>query len=80
MESTPHEPRQHTDEPYVEISQELAELAEQVFETHAEHPAEQVRAALEHQARDRGVELNDEQLERMSTEIAAGNRVEVGPV
>ena len=45
-----------------------------------DQPVEPVRAALEVQARDRGVELNDEMLERLSTEISNGNRVEIGPL
>lgn len=73
-------PQDETETPYQEVSQELAELTDNVFETHAERPAEQVRAALEQQARERGVELNDEMLERLSTEISNGNRVEIGPV
>ncbi|MGH3315652.1 MAG: hypothetical protein ACRDO0_05855 [Nocardioidaceae bacterium] len=79
MDSMPNEP-QATDLPYQQVSQELAELADNVFETHAQRPAQQVRAALEQQARERGVELGDEMLQRMSTEIASGNRVEIGPL
>ena len=75
-----NEPRPQADTPYQEVSEELAQLADHVFETHAEQPADQVRSALEQQARDRGVELNDEMLERLSTEISNGNRVEIGPV
>jgi hypothetical protein len=80
MDSMPNEPQTETDLPYQQVSQELAELADNVFETHAQRPAEQVRAALEQQARERGVELGDEMLERLSTEIASGNRVEIGPL
>jgi hypothetical protein len=80
MDSMPNEPQTETDLPYQQVSQELAELADNVFETHALRPAGQVRAALEQQARERGVELGDEMLERLSTEIASGNRVEIGPL
>jgi hypothetical protein len=80
MDSMPNEPQTETDLPYQQVSQELAELADNVFETHAQRPAGQVRAALEQQARERGVELGDEMLERLSTEIASGNRVEIGPL
>jgi hypothetical protein len=80
MDSMPNEPQTETDLPYQQVSQELAELADNVFETHAQRPAEQVRAALEQQARERGVELGDEMLERLSTEISSGNRVEIGPL
>ena len=75
-----NEPQPQADTPYQEVSEELAQLADHVFETHAEQPVDQVRSALEQQARDRGVELNDEMLERLSTEISNGNRVEIGPV
>ena len=71
---------QNRQEPFQQVSQELVELADHVFETHAEQPAEPVRAALEQQARERGIELNDEMLERLSTEISTGNRVEIGPL
>ena len=80
MDSMPNEPQTETDLRYQQVSQDLAELADTVFETHAQRPAEQVRAALERQARERGVELGDEMLERLSTEIASGNRAEIGPV
>jgi 5-hydroxyisourate hydrolase-like protein (transthyretin family) len=80
MDPMANEPQPDNDTPYLEVSQELAELTEHVFETHAERPADQVRAALEQQARERDVELNDEMLERLSTEIANGNRVDIGPV
>lgn len=80
MDPMPNRPQPDADTPYEEVSQQLAQLAENVFETHAERPHDQVRAALEHQARERGVELNDEMLERLSTEISNGNRVEIGPV
>ena len=76
----PNRPQSETETPYQEVSQDLAEVADQVFETHAERPPEQVRAALEKGARDHGVELNDEMLDRLSTEISNGNRVEIGPV
>jgi len=80
MDPMANEPQDQSEQPFQQVSQELAELADHVFETHAEQPAEQVRAALEQQARERGVELNDEMLERLSTEIASGNRVEIGPI
>ncbi len=80
MDPMPNQPQSDTETPYQEVSQELAEIADHVFETHAEQPAEQVRAALEQQARERDVTLNDEMLERLSTEISQGNRVEIGPV
>jgi hypothetical protein len=80
MDPMPNEPQPEAQTPYQEVSQELAEITDHVFETHAEHPVEAVRAALEQQARERGVELGDEMLERLSTEIASGNRVEIGPV
>jgi hypothetical protein len=80
MDSMPNEPQTETDPPHQDVTQELAELADSVFETHAERPAEQVRAALEQQAREHGVELGDEMLERLSTEIASGNRAEIGPL
>lgn len=80
MDPMGNEPQPDTDTPYQEVSQELAELADNVFETHAEQPADQVRAALEQQSRERDVTLNDEMLERLSTEISNGNRVEIGPV
>lgn len=80
MDPMPNEPQRETDTPYLEVSQALAELVDNVFETHAERPADQVRAALEQQAREHDVELNDEMLERLSTEISNGNRVEIGPV
>lgn len=74
------EPQDESERLYLDVSQELAGLADHVFETHAEQPQEQVRAALEQQARERDVTLNDEMLERLSTEIASGNRVEIGPL
>ncbi len=80
MDPMPNQPQSETETPYQDVSQELAELADNVFETHAERPAGQVRAALEQQAREHGVELNDEMLERLSTEISNGNRVEIGPI
>ena len=80
MDPMANEPQRQAETPYQEVSQELAELADHVFETHAEQPVDQVRSALEQQARERGVELNDELLERLSTEISSGNRVEIGPV
>jgi hypothetical protein len=80
MDPMANEPRPQGEAPYVEVSQELADLADGVFETHAQQPAGQVRAALEQQAREHEVELNDEMLERLSTEIASGNRVEIGPL
>ena len=80
MDSMPNEPQTETDLPHQQVSQELAELADNVFETHAQRPAEQVRACCSSAARERGVELGDEMLERLSTEIASGNRVEIGPL
>ncbi|MDQ4085812.1 MAG: hypothetical protein M3165_08350 [Actinomycetota bacterium] len=80
MDPMANEPQRQTDRPYQEVSQDLAELADHVFETHAEQPVDQVRSALEQQARERDLELNDEMLERLSTEISNGNRVEIGPV
>ncbi len=84
MDPMPNQPqpasRAESESPYLDVSQELADLADHVFETHAEQPKEQVRAALEQQARDRDVTLNDEMLERLSTEISSGNRVEIGPL
>jgi hypothetical protein len=80
MEPMPNQPQSEADTPYLDVSEELAELADHVFETHAEQPKEQVRAALEQQARERDITLNDEMLERLSTEIASGNRVEIGPL
>jgi hypothetical protein len=80
MDPMANEPQRQSETPYQEVSHELAELADHVFETHAEQPVDQVRAALEQQARERGIELNDEMLERLSTEISNGNRVEIGPV
>jgi hypothetical protein len=76
----PNQPESETETPYLDVSQELAELADHVFETHAEQPREQVRAALEQQARERDVTLPDEMLERLATEISSGNRVEIGPI
>ena len=76
----PNEPQPETRTPFQEVSQELADLADHVFETHAEHSVEAVRAALEQQARERDIELGDEMLDRLSTEIANGNRVEIGPL
>jgi len=75
-----NDPQGHDEQPFQQVSQQLAELADHVFETHAEEPVEPVRAALEQQARERGVELSDEMLERLSTEISNGNRVEIGPL
>jgi hypothetical protein len=80
MEPMPNQPQSENETPYQHVSQGLAELADHVFETHAEQPREQVRAALEQQARDRELTLNDEMLERLATEISNGNRVEIGPV
>jgi cobalamin-dependent methionine synthase I len=80
MDPMPNQPQTDRDTPYQEVSQELAEVADRVFETHAEQPHEQVRAALEQQARDHEVTLNDEMLERLATEISQGNRVEIGPI
>jgi hypothetical protein len=80
MDPMPNQPQPSGEEPYDDVSEELAQLADNVFETHAEQPREQVRAALEQQARERDVTLNDEMLERLATEIANGNRVEIGPV
>jgi 5-hydroxyisourate hydrolase-like protein (transthyretin family) len=80
MDPMANEPQDQSEQPFQQVSQELAELADHVFETHAEQPAEQVRAALEQQARERDIELSDEMLERLSTEISSGNRVEIGPI
>jgi ThiS family len=80
MDPMANDPQDQTERPFQQVSQELADLADRVFETHAEQPVEQVRAALEQQAREHGVELNDEMLERLSTEVSQGNRVEIGPI
>jgi hypothetical protein len=80
MDPMANDPQRQGEQPYQQVSQELADLADHVFETHAEQPVEPVRAALEQQARERGVELGDEMLERLSTEISHGNRVEIGPL
>jgi ThiS family len=80
MDPMANDPQDQREHPFEQVSQELAELADHVFETHAEQPVEQVRAALEQQAREHGIELNDEMLERLSTEISNGNRVDIGPL
>ena len=80
MDRMPNRPESDPETPYLDVSQELAELADLVYETHAEQPREQVRAALEQQARERDVTLHDEMLERLATEISSGNRVEIGPI
>jgi hypothetical protein len=80
MDPMANDPQDRTERPFQQVSQELADLADRVFETHAEQPVDQVRAALELQAREHRVELNDEMLERLSTEVSHGNRVEIGPI
>jgi hypothetical protein len=80
MDPMTNDPQDQREHPFEQVSQELAELADHVFETHAEQPVEQVRAALEQQAREHGIELNDEMLERLATEISNGNRVDIGPL
>jgi hypothetical protein len=80
MDPTPNEHDPQTDAPPEQAARQLQDVVDHVYETHAEHPEEQVRAALEQQVRDHGMELNDELLVRAATEIASGNRVDVGPV
>jgi hypothetical protein len=80
MDSTPNDHDPEAGGSQEQATQRLQEVVDHVYETHAEHSEEQVRAALEQQVRDLGMELNDELLVRASTEIASGNRVDVGPV
>jgi hypothetical protein len=80
MDPTPNDHDPLTGGSQEQATVRLQEVVDHVYETHAEHREEQVRAALERQVRELGMELGDELLERAATEIAAGNRVDVGPV
>jgi uncharacterized protein YpuA (DUF1002 family) len=80
MDTTPSDHDPETGGSQEQAAARLQDVVDHVYETHAEHDEEQVRAALEQQVRELGMELGDELLERATTEIASGNRVDVGPV